>query len=307
MPTVVVESSEPHEGKLMNGSQELLDLYEKTIGSVYSGPLATEWQKKQRKRDRQRISQLRRFGIETVDELITALPVQSIKTIEWAAGLLWWLKVKKAAPVLWRLMRRPELKLICATAIGLLDSKTFQRKFAALGKRELVCADPCVEKLHAVVLGLRYADTPEAVEVLVSIFERNDLPDWLRGDAADHLGTCYPARDRRTRLFQRTVNAAIAGLDDDIYMRFGSMYVLASFAWRSGAVRRSQTNRVFELALPRLREIAKHDTRLSPGFWWPMSAEAEDAIGCIETGSWPEPDAADRWSHNTKRGEWDRP
>lgn len=290
----------------MNGSQELLDLYEKTIGSVYSGPLATEWQKKKRKRDRQRISRLRRLEIETVDELITALPDQSVKTIEWAAELLRALKVKKAAPVLWRLMRRPELKLSCATALGLLDSKTFQRKFAALGKRELVCADPCVEELHAVVLGLRYADSPEEVDVLVSIFERYDLPGWLRGDAADHLGTCYPARDRRTRLFQRVVESAIAGLDDDISMQFGSMYVLASFACRSDPGR-GQSNRGFHIALPRLREIAKHDTRLSPGFWWPMSAEAEDAIGCIETGSWPEPDAADRWSHNTKRGEWDRP
>jgi hypothetical protein len=291
---------------MMNGSQDLLELYEKTIGSAYSGPLATEWQKKQRKRDRQAISRLRRLGIETVDGLITALPGQSIKTIEWAAELLRALKVKKAAPVLWRLMRRPELKLICAAALGLLDVKKFQRKFAALGKRELGRTDPCVKEVHAVVLGLTYADTPEAVDVLVSIFERNDLPGWLRGDAADHLGTCYPARDRRTRLFQRVVNAAIAGLDDDISMQFGSMYVLGSFACHSEPGR-GQSNRMFHLALPRLREIAKHDTRLSPGFWWPMSAEAEDAIGCIETGSWPEPDAADRWSHNTKRGEWDRP
>lgn len=296
-----------HQERWKIGARNLLDLYEATFGSTGSGRSATVWQRKQRERDRRTIRRLRVRGVVTVDDLITALPNQPTKTIEWAAHQLWSMKVKKAAPVLWRLMRRPELKVTCSTALGLLDSKTFHRKFAVLGKRELQNPTPCVEELHAVVLGLRYAETMDAVDVLVSIFERSELPGWLRGDAADHLGLCVAVHDRRTRLFRRVVDAATAGLDGDIYMQFESMYLLASVACRDGTRRLGQANRMFHSALPRLHEIAKCDSRLSPGFWWPMSAEAEDAIGCIETGSWPQPEAAERWSHNSKRGIWNRP
>jgi hypothetical protein len=47
--------------------------------------------------------------------------------------------------------------------------------------------------------------------------------------------------------------------------------------------------------LPRLREIAANDHKLAPGFWWPMSAEAEDADYAIENGARPENDVAERW------------
>ena len=59
-------------------------------------------------------------------------------------------------------------------------------------------------------------------------------------------------------------------------------------------------------ALPHLRHIVVNDKRLSPGFWWPMSAEAEDIIGCIKFGKWPQPDAAERWIGNKVRGECNR-
>ncbi|HUE16885.1 MAG TPA: hypothetical protein VMR25_22100, partial [Planctomycetaceae bacterium] len=55
-----------------------------------------------------------------------------------------------------------------------------------------------------------------------------------------------------------------------------------------------------------LRQIAKNDQRLAPGYWWPMSAEATDVITCIAEGHWPEPDAGERWMKNTARGEWNR-
>ena len=291
----------------MSGSKNLADLYEATIGFQLSAPTANEWLRKQRTYDRQMLSRLKHRGIQTVGDLIAALPDQSIKTIEWAARILWVSKVKPAAPVLWQLMERPKLKLTCASAIGLLDAKVFLRKFEVLGQRELDRSAPRVEELHAIVLGLRYAESVEAANVLVSIFERTEFPGWLRGDAADHLGTFFLVRDRRTKFFTRTVDAAIAGLDDDIYMQFGSMYVLASLACRYGDRPLGKSNDSLQRALPRLRDIAQHDSRLSPGYWWPMSAEAEDAIGCIETGKWPQPDAAERWSPSEERGEWNRP
>ena len=57
-------------------------------------------------------------------------------------------------------------------------------------------------------------------------------------------------------------------------------------------------------ALPRLRKFAEHENRLAPGFWWPMSAEAEDVICCIKDGQWSNPDAGTADIHR-ERGEWD--
>jgi hypothetical protein len=71
------------------------------------------------------------------------------------------------------------------------------------------------------------------------------------------------------------------------------MYVIGSLCSVFGA--RRTIDRTLRSALPALRRIARHDHRLSPGFWWPMSAEAEDVIECIEQGVWPEPDAATSW------------
>jgi hypothetical protein len=67
-------------------------------------------------------------------------------------------------------------------------------------------------------------------------------------------------------------------------------------------------NERFHAAFPTLREIAVHDHRLAPGLWWPMSAEAEDTIGYIETGTGAENDAAERWIDNAskERGPWIR-
>ncbi len=132
---------------------------------------------------------------------------------------------------------------------------------------------------------------PEAVDVLVTIFERTDLPGWLRGDADDALGCKPQLNDRRTRLFRRTWTTVLQGLDDaDIEVQFWSMYVIMQLAadYRANSGR---SNLCFEPALPRLREIAKTDHRLAPGFWWPMCEEAKDAIHVIETGNGLEPDA----------------
>ena len=84
-------------------------------------------------------------------------------------------------------------------------------------------------------------------------------------------------------------------------MKFWSMYIIMQLA-RNGSPNRKRSNAMFTPALPRLREIAATDHRLAPGYWWPMSAEAEDAIALIESGNSPENDAADRWLGNQERG-----
>ena len=146
------------------------------------------------------------------------------------------------------------------------------------------------------------ACVPEAEEVLLTIYERTDLPGWLRGDAGDALGCCSQLRDRRTRFFRRAWATALNGLDDaDIEVQFWSMYVLMQLA-QNYSSNPKHANARFAVALPRLRQIAKTDHRLAPGYWWPMSAEAEDAIEAIKTGSNRENDAGHRWLGNKERG-----
>ena len=138
--------------------------------------------------------------------------------------------------------------------------------------------------------------------MLLTIYERTDLPGWLRGNAGDAMGFCSPLQDRRTSFFRRAWTTALNGLDHtDIEVQFWSMYVIMQLA-QNDSSNRKRSNACFAAALPRLREIAANDHRLVPGFWWPMSAEAEDAIYVIEHGNGRENDAGERWLGNAGRG-----
>lgn len=211
------------------------------------------------------------------------------------------------APLLWQLMSREELRITCADRLGWMALKRFETKFIGIGFAELAKATPDSKRLETAVLGLRHAKSAAGADFLVSTFERREVRGWIRSDVADALGTIECVGDRRSKLFRRVIDAAITGLsEDDIYMQFGSMYVLGSLACHYESKPKPNRNAAFFPALPRLREIAANDSRLSPGLWWPMSAEAEDVIGCIETGHWPHPDAGERWPTTGPRGEWNR-
>ena len=143
--------------------------------------------------------------------------------------------------------------------------------------------------------------------VLVEIFERTDLPGWLRGDAGDKLGCGHSkVTDRRTTLFRRCRDAALCGLkEDDIDVQFWSMYVIWQLVG-DHKERRTPGFAGLDAALPDLRRIAAEDHRLAPGFWWPMSGEAEDVLHVFEHGQSPEVDAGERWTDTSKRGVWNR-
>ena len=83
------------------------------------------------------------------------------------------------------------------------------------------------------------------------------------------------------------------------------MYLIGSLCQLNHFQRKANL-RDFAAAMPKLRKIAAKDHRLAPGFWWPMSAEAEDVIYTIKNGNGKDPEAADRWLGNTERGEWHR-
>jgi hypothetical protein len=128
----------------------------------------------------------------------------------------------------------------------------------------------------------------------------------VRGEAGDKVAWNNLVSDRRSTLYRRCRDAAIRGVtEDSIDVQFWSMYVIGALATNIRSDGRLRA-REFHAALPKLRQIAKHDHRLAPGYWWPMSAEASDVIVCIKTGSWPSADAGERFDWSGPRGEYPR-
>jgi hypothetical protein len=258
-------------------------------------------------RERRRaLKRLNKSGVVTVADLLARFPGLSTHGKQSGIDLIDLFDIRRATPVLLAALPDRSVRMMCAYVLGRRNNGATAKVFLEIGRRELRSNQPNPDWLDAVVLALRHSDTIQSADLLVSIFERRDLPGRLRGDAGDKLGTNQHLRDRRTSLYRRCRDAALRGLSDDsIDVQFWSMYVIASQCNVAGS--RRKIDNKFRAALPRLRELEK-DKRRAPGIWWPMSAEAEDAIACIENGIWPEPDAADRWQSPSDRGNaTDRP
>jgi hypothetical protein len=254
------------------------------------------------------LDRLKKYRIITVADLLERLPRLSPGLKYFGIELILLLDIQQAIPVLLDLMSDRAVRLMCASTLSFIapGQRNVTRFFLEIGHRELASPAPDPNWLEAVAYGLANTDDRHAVELLVTIFERTDLPGALRGEAADKLGCADLICDRRTTLFRRCRDAAIRGLEEDsIYVQFGSMYLIGSLCSRGYRPQRPQPTGC-ESALPRLRKIAAGDHRLAPGFWWRMSAEAEDVIYCIKKGHWPKRDAADRSTATTDRGEWPR-
>lgn len=250
------------------------------------------------------ISRLAARSITTAAELIDSLPTLPSKLMLFG---IWWLGQTKppgTERVLLRLLHDdPTVRLTCAHTLGMLEGRRTIREFIRIGTTQLSSSIPDTKWLEAVIPGLKWTDDSAAVDILVTIYERTDLPGWLRGDAGDALGCTSQLHDRRTRIFQRVWAAAQRGIHEpDIEVVFWSMYVIMQLATNCYSDGNRRSNRRFDTVLPRLREIAATDQRLAPGFWWPMSGEAQDAIEVIETGTGPQIDAGHRWQGNKERG-----
>lgn len=275
-----------------------------------------EWQAELRDsiRDIKReLTQLEKRGVVTTDDLANQLTQLPPKLRRTGMYLIMVCNVREAIPVLLELVSDPKWRNEVARTLSSFDSdRRVKTLFLKMGKKELSSVTPDHSKLEAVVEGLKFCEDRRAVDVTVTIFERTDLPGWLRGWAADALGCRAIVSDRRTSLFRRARDTAIAGLNDDsIDVQFWSMYLIASLSSNyepnNNRIKQRQRERNhFARALPRLRQIAKNDKRVAPDVWWPMFSEAEDAIGCITTGHWPQPDASERWPPGKKRGECSR-
>jgi hypothetical protein len=244
------------------------------------------------------LRRLSRRGILTIGDLVAQVLELPPAQLDFALWLFGSLKVRQARPiVLQQLLRStPRGSLKWGVCLGMLPAwAPVGRAALEIGWRELNRTTPNAHWLWT-ALEMLFSELRsgvrkvEAQELVLEIFERTELPGRLRGDAGDKLGG-WCDHDRRTRRYRRCVEAAIRGLSEDaIEVQFWSMYIIASLNSN-----RSVRDPAFARAVPRLREIAADDHRLAPGYWWPMSAEAEDALGCIETGNWPQPDAAERW------------
>lgn len=260
------------------------------------------------KQDRQNLNRLEKRKVQTVNDLVENLPALPSKLKYFGLRMVSLLDIREAEDVLLEMISEPEHRLAVAHALSCLTGtkrsrKKVKRFFLNIVERELSQDTPEQDWLLAAIIGLGngFGEDVVAVDSLVTIYERNELPGWLRGEAADQLGTCAFISDRRTRLFKRCCETAIKGIQNgSIEMQFWSMYLICSMA----ANREKPVllkNDPFYPALRKLRQIAKQDHRLAPGLWWPLSAEAEDAIGCIQTGQWPQPQAAERWIENAKK------
>lgn len=260
--------------------------------------------------DRERALKLARLqakGIVTVTQLLKRLPGLSPSLRQFAIEFIGLCDIHRAWPVLIELLSDRSNRAMCADVLSRLKSRGKATKyFRETGRRELASSTADRSWLEAVILGIGWTDEPRAAEVLVEIFERPDLPGWLRGNAGDKLGLSKCVRDRRTKLYRRCRAAALRGLhDQSVDVQFWSMYVIGSLATNYG-LRRQARRGDFNQAIPKLRHMAKHDQRLAPGYWWPMSAEAVDVLACLETGQWQEPEAAERFKYSGARGESQR-
>lgn len=248
------------------------------------------------------IRRLSKRNVATVQELIEQLPSLPRGLQSDAISLIDRFKAHQATDVLMELLFKRSIRLEVASAVSFLrKSRRAVKTLIRIGQRELSAEQPDSHWLWAVILGLANADDPESADILVTILERFDLPGWLRGDAADKLGYNRCVRDQRSVLHRRSRDAAVGGIcDDSIEVQFGSLYLLGTLCCHRPLGSRTQMQ--LQAVLPKICEIAAHDHRLAPGYWWPMSAEAEDIIHCIQHGTWKMPDASERWLGNAERG-----
>jgi hypothetical protein len=210
-------------------------------------------------------------------------------------------KISRAAPLLLQLvLSADEARGDAAMSLARLEDRKSIRVIAKSAQRELRRRNPSTKLIESAVWALKMSKGKLSFETLLAVYERENLPDRIRGDAADALAWYMDRIDRRTKDYRRCVAAALKALDNEsAEVRFWTMYLIgqmASSRTRSG--RRASPGELTR-ALPILRRIARTEHGVYSNLW-PHSEEAKDAIHCIEHGEWPSPDAADRmgWGKN---------
>ena len=105
----------------------------------------------------------------------------------------------------------------------------------------------------------------EALDALISALLAVDLPESVRGQAAEGIGEHKPRKNHKLR--QKAETAILVALKDESpEVRFWSCFA-------AGKIKMKE-------ALPILHKIKNEDNSVNPG-WWYVSEEAEDAIEWI--------------------------
>lgn len=104
-----------------------------------------------------------------------------------------------------------------------------------------------------------------ALEALINALLTIDLPESVRGQAAEGIGEHKPRKNHKLR--KKAEIAILSALkDESAEVRFWACFT-------SGKIKLRE-------ALPTLHQIKKEDKSVNPG-WWYVSEEAEDAIEWI--------------------------
>ncbi len=105
----------------------------------------------------------------------------------------------------------------------------------------------------------------EALDALISTLLAVDMPESVRGQAAEGIGEHKPRKNHKLR--QKAEAAILTALNDESpEVRFWSCFAAGKIKLRE--------------ALPILLQIKEKDKSVNPG-WWQVSEEAEDAIEWI--------------------------
>lgn len=105
----------------------------------------------------------------------------------------------------------------------------------------------------------------DALDALINTLVAVDLPESVRGQAAEGIGEHKPRKDHKLR--QKAEKAVLSALkDESAEVRFWACYAAGKIKLRE--------------ALPILHQIKEIDKSVNPS-WWHVSEEAEDAIEWI--------------------------
>ncbi len=153
-----------------------------------------EWQSRFQGVTRHRarmVARLLKHGVVKVSDLLRRLSQLPDTSRLFGINTISLFRIRQGIPVLLELLldRHRGLRIACADALSRLKPRrNVTRVFVEIGNRELKSSNPDRHWIETVIYGVGSPDDAEAVELLITIFDREDLPGWVRGDAADKLG-----------------------------------------------------------------------------------------------------------------------
>jgi len=225
------------------------------------------------------LARLRKVKIRTVQDIADRFYSLKAREREYAVYILHRLGKRKFVPLLLDVVQHDasvKVRYEAAEALGRIGGKRAMRGLCKVVEDQ---SNPHNVRRHACYF-LAFEGEMDALDLFIMLVSDTSEHPVIRGQAAEGIAILLGSTDRRRKAWRRSVDALLPCLDDSSgEVRFWAMFAL-------GVLKVKQ-------ALPRLRRLAKSD-RYTGSMGWPNCEEAKDAIGGIETGNRPEPDASER-------------